>query len=177
MLKKLLLTLCLIVAGYAYAQHNNISFPGNFIGHWKGKLNWVRAGKPFQQFTMQLKIRASDDSAGMYEWHISYGDSSKDERSYLLKPIDIKNNHWIIDERNGIVLDNYIAGHCLQGSFTVAGNTILNNYCIENGKMKVEFFVIKLGDKKSSGKGTDDSPLVDSYRMSGYQYGMLDKVN
>jgi len=125
---------------------------------------------------MQLKIRPSANE-GQYEWHISYGDSSRDERPYLLKPADdLHSDHWVIDERNGIILDNYIAGNCLQGSFTVLNNTIINNYCIENGQMNVQFFAIKLGDKKTSGKGTDESPTVDSYRMTGYQYGMLEKV-
>lgn len=117
------------------------------------------------------------DSTGYYEWHISYGDSIKDERPYLLKPADdLPGERWLIDERNGIVLDNYVAGNCLQGSFTVLNNTIVNNYCIENGQMNVQFFAIKLSDKKTSGNGTDESPTVDSYRMTGYQYGMLEKV-
>ena len=173
---KIIFLFLLFAAGQSHAQKKSITFPRSFTGHWKGKLNWVRTGKPTQQFTMQLKIRPSANE-GQYEWHISYGDSSRDERPYLLKPADdLHSDHWVIDERNGIILDNYVAGNCLQGSFTVLNNTIVNNYCIENGQMNVQFFAIKLGDKKTSGKGTDESPTVDSYRMTGYQYGMLEKV-
>lgn len=159
-----------------HAQDKRVDFPENFIGHWKGKLNWVRARKATQQFSMQLKI-ARTDSADIYSWTIIYGDSSKDERPYILTPVDKSKNHWIIDERNGIILDNYVAGNCFQGIFTVSGNTILDNYCIEYGKMSVQFFAIKMADKTTTGKGTEDSPTVDSYRMSGYQYGLLEKVN
>lgn len=38
--------------------------------------------------------------------------------------------------------------NAVHGAFTVQGNTIVDNYTIENGKMKVEFFSIKLEDKK-----------------------------
>jgi hypothetical protein len=153
------------------------AFPHGFTGHWKGKLNWVVTGQPTRQFTMQLKIREMADTAGVYYWHISYGDSVKDERPYILRPGDQSKGHWVIDEANGIILDQYVFDNCLQGSFTVMNNTIINNYCLDKGKMNVEFFTIKLGDKKTSGMDSDESPLVDSYRMAGYQYGILEKVN
>lgn len=159
----------------ATAQQASTEFPGMFKGNWKGKLQWIVPGKPAQEFTMRLNVVALD-SLGLYGWEISYGDSSKDVRPYTLKAVDAGKGHWVIDEHNGILLDNYAIGNCLQGSFTVMGNTIVNNYCIENGKMRVEFFTIKLADKKTSGKGTEDSPLVDSYRMGGYQHGLLEKV-
>lgn len=175
MKKILCVSLSFLIVSMAAAQTTQ-EFPGTFKGNWKGKLQWNMPGKPVQEFTMQLNIFPLD-SIGLYRWEIRYGDSSKDIRSYTLRPVDAAKGHWAIDELNGIVLDNYAIGNCLQGSFTVMNSTIVNNYCIENGKMKVEFFTIKLADKKTSGKGTDDSPLVDSYRMGGYQYGLLEKLN
>lgn len=157
-------------AGFCSAQ-----FPESFLGEWKGKIQWIVTGKPVQEFSMQLRV-AVTDSANRYKWYISYGDSGKDVRPYMLNLVDESKNHWVIEEGNGINLDNYVAGNCLQGAFTVMNNTIVNNYCIENGKIKVEFFTIKLADKKTSGKGTDESPMVDSYRMAGYQYGLLEKL-
>ena len=150
-------------------------FPKCFIGNWKGKLQWMIAGKPTQTFTMQLRIQ-STDAANQFTWQIIYGDDNKDNRPYILKPLDTAKGYWIIDENNGIVLDSYVHGNTVHGAFTVQGNTIVDNYTIENGKMKVEFFSIKLGDKKQSGKGTEESPFVDSYRISSYQIGVLTRV-
>lgn len=170
-MKKIMLCCCLVFAeGVCQAQ-----FPANFIGEWKGKLQWIVTGKPVQEFTMQLKI-AKRDSLNQYSWKIIYGDNDKDIRPYTLRAIDTAKNHWVIDEHNGIVLDNYVAGNCLQGSFTVLKNTIVDNYCIEDGKMKVQFFSIKQEEKNISGKGNEESPLVSSYRMAGYQHGWLEKV-
>jgi hypothetical protein len=154
-------------------------FPKCFIGNWKGTMQWMIAGKPTRPFTMRLNIQQSD-TAGQYTWQIIYGDSSTplriDNRPYILKPIDTAKGHWIIDENDGIILDSYVHGNSIHGAFTVQGNTIIDNYSIEDGKMRVEFFSIKLDDKKQSGKGTAETPFVDSYLISSYQTGWLTKV-
>jgi hypothetical protein len=150
------------------------SFPQSFVGQWKGKLEWRVAGKPPQTFAMRLSIRPTD-SAGTYTWEVTYGDKAQDNRPYLLVPVDTAKGHWAVDERNGIVLDSYVHGQALHGAFTVQGATIVDNYRLERGKLHVEFFTLKLGEKRTSGHGTEDSPTVDSYRISSYQYGVLER--
>jgi hypothetical protein len=151
------------------------AFPECFIGHWKGKMKWMVAGKPVQEFTMQLIIQVTD-SANQYAWQIMYGDSAQDNRPYILKPLDTAKGHWVVDENNGIILDSYVHGNSLHGAFTVQGNTIVDNYTVNGNEMSVEFFSIKLTDKKTTGNNTDDSPLVDSYRISSYQAGTLKRI-
>jgi hypothetical protein len=174
MKKTLVLILLALLNMVGFSQSKN-SFPKNFIGKWKGKLEWRVAGKPTQTFTMQLNILPTD-SANQYTWQIIYGDNGKDNRPYILKPIDIAKGHWIVDEIDGIILDSYVHGNCIHGAFTVQGNTIVDNYTVVGNKMNVEFFSIKLDDKKQSGKGTDDVPFVDSYRIGSYQVGTLTKI-
>lgn len=151
------------------------SFPQSFTGVWKGKLQWMVSGKAAQTFTMQLRIQPAD-TAGQYTWQIIYGDDNKDNRPYVLKPVDTTKGHWIVDERDGIILDSYVHGNALHGAFTVLGNTIVDNYKVEDNKMYVEFFSIRLAEKKQSGKGTEETPFVESYRISSYQSGVLRKV-
>ncbi len=151
------------------------TFPSSFIGNWRGQLEWMVAGKPTQTFTMQLKIQPTD-TANQYTWQIIYGDYNKDNRPYLLKPVDTAKGHWIVDELDGIILDSYVHGNSIHGAFTVQGNTIIDNYRVENDTMYVEFFSIRLADKKTTGKGTDETPFVDSYGMVAYQIGKLNKM-
>jgi hypothetical protein len=174
MLKSVLTATALFLCITIWAQQKN-NFPKNFIGNWKGTLQWIIAGKPAQTFTMQLRINTAD-TAGQYTWQIIYGDDDKDNRPYLLKPVDTAKGYWVVDEKNGIVLGSYVHGNCLQGAFTVNENTIVDNYCLEGDSINVEFFSIKLGDKKQSGKGTDEVPHVDSYRVSSYQKGVLTRM-
>lgn len=150
------------------------NFPKDFVGSWKGKLQWMVSGKPSQEFSMQLIILPAD-TAGQYSWQIIYGDNGKDNRPYLLKPVDTAKGHWVVDERDGILLDSYVHGNALHGAFTVQGNTIVDNYKVVGNKMQVEFFSIRLNDKRTSGKGTEETPSVDSYKISSYQTGELIK--
>ena len=167
---------CLLMISLpTYAQDKTSGFPFSFVGKWKGTMQWIVAGKATQTFAMQLRILPTD-SAGIFTWQIIYGDKEQDNRPYFLKPIDTAKGHWVIDENNGIILDNYVFGNCFKGAFTVSGNTIADNYCLENGQLKVEFTSIKLADKNTTGKGTADAPYVDSYRMASYQVGLLNRI-
>jgi hypothetical protein len=162
--------------GFSGMPKRDFVFPQDFVGNWKGKLQWYVNGKPAQTFAMQLIIQPAD-SAMTYTWQIIYGENGKDNRPYLLKPVDTAKGHWIVDERDGIILDSYVHGPALHGAFTVQGNTIVDNYSLENSRMmRVEFFSIKLTDKRTSGKGTEDVPSVDSYKVTSYQTGILYKA-
>ena len=174
--KKIILSSLLLLMIHIVSAQNNEGFPLSFIGNWKGKMKWMVSGKGEQEFTMQLKIQAAD-SAGEYTWQMIYGDDNKDNRPYILKPIDIAKGHWVIDENDGILLDSYVHGNAIHGAFTVQGNTIVDNYRVDKDSMFVEFFSIRLAEKKTSGKGTEDTPFVDSYKISSYQQGLLLKVN
>jgi hypothetical protein len=180
-MKRILLScLMMFIILHVTAQNKTAAFPYSFIGNWKGQLQWMVNGKPTQTFTMQLRVQPTD-SANQYTWQIIYGDPStplraEDNRPYILKPVDTAKGHWVIDENDGIILDSYVHGNNIHGAFTVQGNTIVDNYKVEEDKMYVEFFSIKLADKKQSGKGTAETPFVDSYKISSYQTGVLTRV-
>lgn len=108
-----------------------------------------------------------------YTWQIIYGDSSKDNRPYRLIAKDSSKGHWVIDEMNGIVLDQFRIGDRFCGAFTVMNSTIVNNYWIENGKLMVEFYSIASKAIATTGKGTEEIPSVDSYRIKSYQRAEL----
>lgn len=168
--------LCSFLTGFAQLQaQSSGTFPTAFLGHWKGKLQWQRPGKSAQEFTMQLIIQPAD-SAGQYTWQIVYGDSMQDNRPYRIKPVDAAKGHWVIDEGDGILLDTYIFGNTITGAFTVQGSTIVDEYKVENKQIQVTFHTILLGSKTTSGKGTDEVPFVDSYRVAGYQSGVLTRL-
>lgn len=149
-------------------------FPGSFIGHWYGTLNWYPDGASTPRIVdMELHIQPSKDSINQFTWHIIYGKPSEDSRPYLLKASDIAKGHWLIDEMNGIVLDQYWKGGKFAGAFTVAGNTILNSYWLDNDELHLEFFAYPVKAIASTGNGTEASPNVDSYHIRSYQQAIL----
>lgn len=171
----LLAALLLLFSGILFAQ--DAPFPQNWVGHWKGELHWFKTGKTEpQKVNMELRIQAGD-SAGTYTWQIIYGSASADNRPYLLKPKDPAAGHWVIDERNGIQLDQFWVGQKFCGAFTVQNSTIVNNYWMEEGMLMVEFFSIGAKPLLTTGDGTAESPKVDSYRVGSYQKAVLRKMN
>lgn len=175
-MKKIPLIIALLAMAVSLQAQDSTAFPRNFIGTWKGKMQWITAGKPAVEYSAQLKIVPAD-SAGQYTWTITYGDEGKDVRPYLLKQVNASLGHWVVDEGDGIVLDSYVHGNSIHGAFTVEDATLVDNYKVEGDKMFVEFFTIKLKEKNISGKGTKETPFVESYKIANYHTGLLTKVN
>lgn len=148
-------------------------FPESWVGIWKGTLAWYPGGgAAARTVNMELHI-APADTVGQYQWRIVYGQPGEDNRPYLLKAVDTAKGHWVVDERNGIVLDQYWMGGKLSGSFSLGKTQLVNTYWIENGELQVEFFSLNTVPVRTSGEGTEESPKVDSYRLSSYQRARL----
>lgn len=152
------------------------SFPQSWVGNWKGELNWYKIGKAEpQKVNMELRIQPTD-IPGKYTWQIIYGSAEKDNRPYILAKKDTTGTHWAIDENNGIVLDQFWVANKFCGAFTVMGNTIVNSYWMEKDKLMVEFYSIAAKPIISTGKGTEESPTVDSYSIGSYQKAVLQRT-
>jgi hypothetical protein len=161
----------LFIAGIVSAQ----DFPSEFLGHWKGELEWHRTGiKEPKKIKMQLIIRPSD-TAGQYTWQMIYGNDNEDDRPYILKPVDTARGHWAIDEKDGIVLDQYWTGNRLNGAFTVQGSTIINSYGIQGDSLMVEFFSISASPVSKTGGSNKETPSVESYSVKSFQKAVLRK--
>lgn len=167
------LFVCFLFSVSMVAKGQQRSFPNNWVGHWKGELNWYKTGNEVpQKVAMELHIQPAD-SFGHFTWQLIYGSSSEDNRPYELQAIDKAKGHWVIDEKNGIVLDQFFVANKFCGAFTINNTTIVNNYWIENEKLMVEFFTLAAKPITTTGKGTEEIPLVDSYRIGGYQKAIL----
>jgi hypothetical protein len=163
-----------LVSSYTNAQS---AFPESWVGNWKGELQWFRTGitEP-QKVNMELRIQKGD-SAGNYTWHLVYGSVSEDSRPYVLKAKDAVKGHWVIDELNGIILDQFWVANKFCGAFTVQNSTIVNNYWVEDDKLMIEFYSLGAKPLVTTGLGTEESPKVDSYRVGGYQKAILSRIN
>jgi len=151
------------------------SFPESWTGNWKGELNWYKTGNPVpQKVNMELRIQPAD-TAGQYTWQLIYGSPTEDNRPYLLRPVDQAKGHWVVDEKNGILLDQYWTGDKLCGAFTVKKSTIINKYWMEGDKLMVDFLTIGSIPVSSSGAENAESGIVDSYRVGGYQIAILQR--
>ena len=151
-------------------------FPHAFTGHWQGQLHWYKPGSTTPQVVpMQLVVQPAD-TAGHFTWQLMYGAGGKDNRPYLLKPVDTARGHWVIDERNGIVLDSYWIGNQFSSAFTVGGTTIVNNFSLQGDSLLVEFRSFGAKPIAITGGTEKEVPPVDSYNMRSYQKAILQKA-
>jgi hypothetical protein len=170
-MKNVLVFLFCLVSAFAECQSS--WFPKSWEGNWKGELQWFKTGKAeSQKISMELRIHPAD-SGSNYTWQIIYGSATQDNRPYILIPKDTAGIHWVIDENNGIMLDQFWVAGKFCGAFTVMNNTIVNNYWIENDKLLIEFYSIPAKPIATTGKGTEESPSVDSYKIGSYQKAVL----
>ena len=169
-MKAILLCFFLCSATVLFGQS---SFPKDFIGHWEGELLWYRTGQPKPQKTkMQLIIRPAD-TVGQYTWQIIYGEQGEDNRPYLMKAVDSAKGHWIVDERNGIRLDQFWVGNRVTSTFKVQNSTILDSYYREGRNLIAEFYSYSAKPIATTGGTDKETPPVDSYETKSYQRAVL----
>lgn len=170
---KYLLPLLTICFTHILAVAQSPAFPQGWQGKWKGTLNWFKAGADTaQQINMELHI-LPDDSINSWSWKIIYQTPQPDQRPYTLKLKDAAKKHWIIDEHNGIVLDQFFVGNKLCGSFSVGSSIINNCYQLTENKLTVEFYTTSVKAMNTTGLGTEESPSVNNYAIYGYQHAVL----
>ena len=170
----LLVSFCITVT--VNAQKTSAStFPQSFTGNWKGTLAWTVPGKAPQTFTMRLQIHPAD--SGRYTWLIIYSDDKKDNRPYLLLPVDTAKGHWQVDEKNGIVLDSWWLGNRLTGVFSVQGTTIVDQYWLEADGLHVEFISYGTTPLRTTGGTVPGVPAVEVYAIKSVQRGVLKKTD
>ena len=173
-MKRLALSCCFFIS--VIRLFSQAPFPNDFIGHWQGDLLWYQTGKREpKKVKMQLIIKPTD-TAGVFTWQIIYGEKGEDNRPYLLKPVDTAKGHWQVDERNGIILDQYLVGNRFTSAFTVQTTTIVDSYWRDGRNLVAEFYSLTAKPVATTGEGTDQSPKVDSYATRGYQRAVLKKV-
>lgn len=178
-MKQLLLTLLVCLPVFIVAQ---ATFPTDYLGKWGGELEIYSAEGLKQQVPMQLHILPVNDTTFTYT--IIYGeDLEAGKRDYLLRPGKQGAHHWVIDEQDGILLDNFYLGGKLHGPFSVMGSMLYSTLELRGEEL---FYTIASGPAevfRTSGTTTAESDsdepekiTVESYAIKGYQKSLLQKL-
>lgn len=159
----------LVVCSLLPLAFSNAEFPGDFIGDWRGTMEWSRPGSTTQKVAMRLKIERVGGTPS-FTYLLAYGDGGKDERPYRLNPIDVPKGRWQIDEGNGIVLDaTWLAGRFVS-VFSVGGSTIQTHLSRE-GQTLVSTMTTYAGEAKSGGR--NGVPEVTTFNVVSIQRAVL----
>lgn len=169
----LLVTLALLmIKPMGYAQ----VFPKNWEGKWKGTLNIYSAKtlKPVKSLEMELDIQPVKDT--VWNWTIHYLSATQpDLRKYELHATS-EPTKWVIDEKNGILLNQVFIGNRLTGSFSFDKTLLVTSYWLENNRMHFEIIVTQLDAILTTGPQNETSPVISNHPISSYHHAILDRV-
>lgn len=178
-MKFVLFFLSILFSSGAWAQAN---FPEDYLGKWAGELEIYSAKGLKQKVPMQLHILPVNDTT--YTYALIYGeDLEAGKRDYLLRPGKEGAHHWVIDEQDGILLDNFYLGGVLHGPFAVMG-TLLNStlqmrgeelyYTITSGPAEVYHTSGAVSTNPKTGE--EETIEVEAYAVKGFQQAVLRKL-
>jgi hypothetical protein len=155
------------------------SFPATFEGVWKGPcVNRMRGGRELR-FPMELHVAPVESPGkgkGEWTWTIVYGEGERRQvRPYVLRPVDAKAGHWVVDERNGILIDAFVSGNALHSRFSVMGNVIDVTYRLRDGGFDV--LLTTYGDTAARTSGGEGRiPEVEAFALKSVQSGRLTRA-
>lgn len=135
------------------------AFPDTFVGSWTGELEVSTLPKPVG---MTLDVRQIPGTP-RYTWTMRY--EGQPARPYELVPVDPARGQWAIDEKNGIVLDSFVAGGKLLSQFDVATNRVTSRYELTpDGQLELEMSMFSRQPLASTGHGVETFKLVNFQR-------------
>lgn len=128
-------------------------FPDGWVGAYAGELRTLVAGQWRVLTAMRLEIGASAAS-GRWPFAIVYGVGADEQRrDYELVAVDAAAGRYAIDEKNGIVLDAWLADGALMSAFHVGGQTLLTRYRWQPDGIAFELESLAEQDLAATGEG------------------------
>lgn len=166
-MRKLVIFLCLFLS----LQTVNAQLTEKWMGDYIGTLTSTNLEGKTADFHMELHIAMNEDST--YNFTIVYGkDEQRQERAYLLIPSG--KNKFVLDEKNGILLDMSLGPDRLTSVFEVQGSLLHVSYILEKKGIRFELTSSTEGAITGGNVSEDQEiPSVTSYKTTSYQSAFL----
>ena len=120
-----------------HAQASQISWEGE----WTGACTLVPSYNGIADFSGSLKVTSQNSTPEQFEWQLIYdfaGRQPTETRAYALNQVSGEKDHYVIDERNGLLLDAFVNGSTLYSPFTINGLLILARYEFNGENVVIE---------------------------------------
>lgn len=149
------------------------AWPADWLGTWAGSMKVRSIGSDkVQLYPMKLMV-AETDTTGKWAWTLTYGEGEKaDVRPYILIAQDSTNSHFIIDEKNSILLDQYLVGNHFISRFEVNGNLLIMDVRHEGDYLVSQITHGSMENLRKSGEELKDIE-VSAYPIRGIQEAVL----
>ena len=164
----------LFFSAFGKAQDNTVKFPDDFFGKYTGSL-LISSEKGNQTIPMEFHLLASD-SIGKYTYTLVYGEGeTKQERDYTLRTQNAEKGEYIVDENNGIILDDKVIGNKMYALFEVNDTLLTTFITFESDSMVFEIVATPKAKKRVSYADNTEKTEVISYPILTVQRAVLQK--
>ena len=171
-----IVTLVLLsVPSVAKDERTPVTFPQSWSGHWAGPCTAWRPGKPPQSFRMELRI-APIEGSKRWTWEIVYEGEKRQVRPYELVPVDPAKGHYLVDEKNSILLDTFVVNDIVCSRFWVGEARIDAQYELRGDEVLVTLVTHGAQPSRISG-GEGRVPSVASYSLRAVQRAALRRLS
>jgi hypothetical protein len=150
------------------------ALPVEWEGVWRGSTLRVTTSGVREQTPMVLEVRAVPGGSTR-TWKITYGDGPDQEtRPYELSPVAGEPGRLLLDEKNGLLIDNQLVGKVLYSQFVVTTNLVAMRFELEGDRIAVEMTMYDVAAPRKS-QLTGGNIEVTSYRFKSIQSGVLER--
>lgn len=173
---KILILLIFIIFSVFQVNAQNTDLPDSWNGIWKGETKIEFANGKTENVGVELEIKPFENNPGK-QWKITYVFSDRKEvRNYEIKTSGKSANHFVIDEKNGFLIDNFLIGNTLLSQFLINGNIVTTRFSLENKKISIELIMFDSKNVRNT-KLTDGKFEIFSYQIKYVQRGILKAVS
>jgi hypothetical protein len=175
-MKRITLLLAFVGSFLSLSAQTDV-FPAAWEGIWRGDLVISTARGEQQRVPMELHILPVADST--YTFSIIYGENTPDNtRPYLLYPQDRSRGHYVIDEQNEILLDDFLINGKLYSRFEVMGSLLLTTLEQQGEQLIYEIIAGPLEPIRVTGDtiiNGEEIPPVSGYGINVQQRAVLSR--
>jgi hypothetical protein len=137
LLARLLTAAALLLHCTAPAGAQQAGLPASWDGVWKGRTTLVWASGKAEPAAMELHVGPLPGGRAK-RWKVVYEFADRREvRDYEIGPGEGA-GRLVIDEKNGFLIDNYLAGDALYSRFTINGNLVTTRFELRGDALEVE---------------------------------------
>jgi hypothetical protein len=148
-------------------------FPEDWLGEYAGRLDIYNVKGLAQSLDMELKIMKTD-SSHRYKWVIVYAGQPRDYEQIVQ---DTALGKFLMDEKNGIFIHDFLVANTFYSRFDVQGTDLLCKYELaKKGVINFEIVTSRVAKLSTSGNIPKDSiPPVDDFKIGVVQKAVLYK--
>ncbi|MEL6811464.1 MAG: hypothetical protein AAFP76_09030 [Bacteroidota bacterium] len=150
------------------------NFPDDYFGIYTGTLK-INSSGGLSTYPMEFHLLATD-SIGVYEYKLVYGKGDQRQvRAYNLIAQNKDQGEYIVDENNGIILDDKVVGNRMYALFEVGGSLLTTFITFEKDHMVFEIVATQKENKRITYAENEEKTEVISYPITTVQRAVLQK--